>query len=157
MKHKPLEYSPSLSSAGEFSRAGRLEGWVLAYLESEDGHNLPFAQGLRREPRVYLGPLPLPLDRLERCSGPEPDMKFPAQPQDFENRVVAMAAFLGAGGELPPVVVNAAGGRFIVNDGSHRVAAYQRLGRKSCHAILWATLGEESRAMAAWAERAGLT
>lgn len=142
-----MECRPTLSSAGEFSQAGRLEEWVLAYLGSEDGHNLPFAEGLRREPRMYLGPFLMPLDRLERCSGPEPDIQFPAHSQDFENRVIAMGDFLRSGGELPPVIVNVTGGRFIVNDGNHRVAAYQRLGMQECWVILWATLGEESTAM----------
>lgn len=142
-----MEYRPTLSSAAEFSRAGQLEEWVLAYLGSEDGHNLPFAEGLRREPKAYLGLFLMPLDRLERCSGPEPYIQFPAHPQDFENRVVAMGDFLRSGGELPPVIVNVTGGRFIVNDGNHRVAAYQRLGMKECWAILWAAQGEESEAM----------
>ncbi len=142
-----LQYRPTLASAAEFSRAGRLEDWVLRYLSSEDGHNLPFAEGLRQEPRVYLGPRLMPLDQLERCSGPEPDIEFPAHPQDFANRAAAMADFVSGGGELPPVIVNAAGGRLVVNDGNHRVAAYQRLGMKECWAILWATRGRDSEKM----------
>lgn len=146
-----MRYGPTLSSAAEFSREGKLEEWVLRYLGSEDGHNQPFAQGLRQEPRVYLGPYLLPVGWLERCSGPEPDIEFPAHPMDFENRVRAMEEFLSSGRELPPVIVNVTGGRLVVNDGNHRVVAYERLGHETCWAILWATMGEESRTMEEWA------
>lgn len=90
-----MRYGPTLSSAAEFSQEGKLEEWVLRYLNSEDGHNLPFAQGLRQEPRVYLGPYLLPIGRLERCSGLEPDIEFPAHPVDFENRVRVMEEWVG--------------------------------------------------------------
>ncbi len=148
-----MEYQGNLSSARDFAGQGNLGEWVQQYLCSEEGHNLPFAQGLRQEPRVYLGPMALPLERLEGCSGPEPDIQFPAYPQDFENRVQALVEFLENGGELPPVIVNITGGRLIVNDGNHRVVAYTRLGAAKCQGILWATAGEESEAMLAWVEK----
>lgn len=91
-----MRYGPTLSSAAEFSQEGKLEEWVLRYLGSEDGHNLLFAQGrLRQEPRVYLRPYLLPIGRLERCSGPEPDIEFPVHPIDFENRVRVMEEWGG--------------------------------------------------------------
>ena len=70
-----LDYKCALSSAKEYSAAGKLEEWVHTYLLS-DGNNKEFSDGLRLFDRFFIGPVKMPLKLFTRCCGPEENMKY---------------------------------------------------------------------------------
>ncbi|MFZ5824527.1 MAG: chromosome partitioning protein ParB, partial [Bacillota bacterium] len=53
------------------AQEGRLEEWVHTFLESIGG-NVPMSDGLRLQPRFWVGPVVIPLDRLARGWAPPP-------------------------------------------------------------------------------------
>lgn len=133
-----VRYDRTLKSARSYAAQGALEDWVHAYLLS-DGRNEEFSRGLKLCRREYFGPLALPRKLLARCCGPEPGMRFKVDVRGFEARVSGLMSAIASGADMPPLIVNYAGGEFTVNDGNHRLEAYARLNVDSCAAIVWVT------------------
>jgi len=116
---------------------GGLEDWVHRYLSSEPWANAGLRDGLRLQRRYWIGPLLLPLDRLERCCGPEPGMKYRVQAEAWELKVSDIAAGLRDCKNLPPLIVEWRSGRLVICDGNHRFAAMVSVGWQHCWIILW--------------------
>ena len=123
-----MEYSATAASAEGFAAAGALESWVHRYLCAEGG-NVPFSEGLKKCERFYFGPLPVKLNLLCRCCGPEEGMRFPVEREGFERKVEHLSRVISSGEDLPPLIVGYDEGVLTVNDGNHRLEALNRLGR----------------------------
>lgn len=102
---KNLKYRCSLSSAKEFSQAGRLEDWVHLFLLS-DGHNKAFSDGLKQLERYYSGPFTMPLSLFSRCCGPEENIKYQVNAEWFEKRVQSLMKTLQSNDDMPPLIVH---------------------------------------------------
>lgn len=137
-----MEYKNTLASAVGYARNGKLEDWVHAYLLS-DGHNKPFSDGLKLFDRYFLGPVKMPLSLFSRCCGPEPEMKWVVSAESFEKKVAALMRVIQAQTDLPPLIVHYVDGAFELNDGNHRLEAYDRLGIDAYYVIVWITEKEE--------------
>ena len=137
-----LVYDRTLSAALAFAREGRIEEWVHLYLPT-DGRNRAFSDGLRLAPRVWKGPIRIPLSMLTRICGPEEGMKWRVHPVQFEEHVAALVREIRSGGDLPPLIVHCCAEGLELNDGNHRLEAYRRLGVGEGWAVFWATEGEE--------------
>ena len=131
--------------AVQASRLGRIESWVHAFLQGEGG-NQTFSDGLRKCPRAWFGPYSIPMDVVERCCGPEEGMKYKVVPKSFEQRVTAILDRIRSGWDVPPLIVEFAGGEFILNDGNHRHEALVRLKEPTVSVIIWTT-GDEAAAV----------
>jgi hypothetical protein len=116
---------------------GRLDDWVHAYLGGGPWANSGLSDGLRRQPRFWIGPLLLPLDQLVRCCGPEPTMEFPVAADNWQHRVSTMAVGFNDAAEVPPVLVEWRAGTLSVRDGNHRVAAMTKRGWAQAWALAW--------------------
>ena len=125
-----------LASAQEAAHADRLEDWVQAYLVGP-GRNQAFADGLRHRLRWWTGPWLLPLHRLERTCGPEQGMRFPVPLDSWRQRVSAIAASFERLERFPPLIAEYHAGRLLLNDGSHRYAAFATLGLAQCWVLVW--------------------
>ena len=137
-ENKELKYKCSLSSAKEFSEAGKLEDWVHLFLLS-DGHNKAFSDGLKLINRYYLGPITMPLSLFTRCCGPEDDMKYQVNAEWFEKRVQALKKTLQSNDDMPPLIVHYVDHNFELCDGNHRFEALSQLGVKEHPVIVWIT------------------
>jgi hypothetical protein len=127
--HRKLAMDFSTRGARAMAARGELERWLHAYLTCEPRWANPgLANGLRRAPRRYRGPLEMPVALLERKCGPEPEMEFRQDPASFEEHIRAIAASLVEPEDLPPLVVEDLGGRLMVCDGTHRLEAVRRRG-----------------------------
>ena len=135
-------YERTLASALAFAAEGRIEEWVHAYLRT-DGRNVPFSDGLKLAPRVWRGPLKIPLSLLTRICGPEEEMRFRVDRVGFEERVIFLMREISKGADLPPLIVHCTEDGLELNDGNHRLEAYERLGIAEGWAVFWATEGEE--------------
>lgn len=133
-----LDYKCALSSAKEYSAAGKLEEWVHTYLLS-DGNNKEFSDGLRLFDRFFIGPVKMPLKLFTRCCGPEENMKYRVNGEWFEYHVNELAEVIKKEKDMPPLIVHYVDGGFELNDGNHRYEAYSRLGIEEYYVIVWIT------------------
>lgn len=138
-----IRYKGTLTSAVEYSKAGRLEEWIHAYLLS-DGHNKEFSDGLKIVERYYIAPVKMPLSLFARWCGPEEGMKCKLDGTCFEIRVNGICEAIRSKADLPPLIVNYDMGTFELNDGNHRFEAYKRMEISEAYVIIWIT-GKESR------------
>lgn len=141
-ENKELTYKCSLSSAKEFSEAGKLEDWIHLFLLS-DGHNKIFSDGLKHFNRYYLGPLTMPLSLFSRCCGPEENIKYQVSEEWFEKRVQALKEKLKSNDDMPPLIVHFVDHGFELCDGNHRIEALTQLGIKEYPVIVWITEKDE--------------
>ncbi|MCP2014729.1 hypothetical protein L1280_001881 [Deinococcus sp. HSC-46F16] len=125
-----------LAGAREAAAQGRLAGWVDLHLR-QPGGNPALADGLRLAPRLWEGPIQVRLSALERCCGPEPGMEYPEPTGSWKARVLALAAHVGAGGRLAPLIVQRRGGILSVRDGNHRLGALESLGESAAWVLIW--------------------
>jgi hypothetical protein len=126
------------SSAGarRAAECGLLEGWVHSYLLGPGG-NRPFSDGLKRRTRYWRDPELLPIHMLRRTCGPEPEMTYQEPLESWLRRVDAIASSFRELDPFPPLIAQYESGRLLVNDGSHRLAAFQTLGLVQCWVIVW--------------------
>lgn len=125
-----------LAEVREAAWRGRLAEWVDFHLR-QPGGNPALADGLRPAPRVWEGPLRVPLHALARSCGPEPEMEYPEPPERWEARVTALATHVRAGGRLAPLIVQRRSGTLSVRDGNHRLGALERLGEPAAWVVVW--------------------
>ena len=129
----------------EAANRGRLDDWVGAYLSAGDWANAGLREGLRLQRRYWIGPLLLPLKRLERCCGPEPSMKYRVPADAWERKVGDMASNLPDPIGIPPLIVEWRAGALVVCDGNHRHAAMSMAEWDSCWAIVWCNNADDYR------------
>jgi hypothetical protein len=130
--------SEDFTSAGARRAAerGQLEPWVHSYLLGPGG-NQPFSDGLKRRIRYWRAPELLPLGLLQRTCGPECDMPFREPVESWQKRVGEIASSFRELELFPPLIAQYVSGRLLVSDGSHRLAAFERLGLTDCWVIVW--------------------
>jgi hypothetical protein len=133
-----MDYKSTLSAAQAYTKNGKLEDWIHAYLLS-DGNNKAFSDGLKLVDRTYLGPYRMPLSLFKRCCGPEETMKWRVDLDGFEKRVENLKRLILSDYDLPPLIIQFVNGQFELNDGNHRHEAYTRLGIKEVDVIIWIT------------------
>jgi len=143
-----MTYRRTLSSAMEYARAEKLEDWVHAFLLS-DGNNKAFSDGLKLSPRVFYGPVKMPLRLFARGGGPEEGMKWRMDPVSWERRVGNLVRVMRTEQDMPPLIVQYGDGEFELNDGNHRFEALTRLGEQEHYFIVWITEPEECEAFIA--------
>jgi hypothetical protein len=119
------------------ANCGRLDDWVYSYLSAGPWANTGLREGLRRQRRYWIGPHLLPLDRLERCCGPEPGMEFRVSVDSWQRKVSDIASRLADPMGIPPLIIEWRAGVLSVRDGSHRHAAMTEAGWKACWVIIW--------------------
>ena len=118
-------------------RKGAIDDWVDRYLAAGPWANDGLRTGLRLAPRLWIGPLGLPLANLERCCGPEPTMKY-REPEDiWQRRTIGMASGLTTPEALPPLLVEWRAGTLSIRDGNHRHAAMTLRRWPECWCLVW--------------------
>jgi hypothetical protein len=137
------EHQFSLASAREAADHERLDAWVTDFLSSPGSDNAALAQQLSERPRVWWGPMSVPLRRLNRLAGPEGEpVLCPVDDDDWADNVEDMKDEIEDGWEPPPLVVTFRDGQLVLEDGNHRVESLRRAGRREW----WAVVGFESSA-----------
>lgn len=101
---------------------------AVAYLNGP-GRNPLLAQGIVTYARYSVGPIEVPLTRLQRIAGPERGMLYPANANLWESTVNKFVEALEAGVIFPPLIaVDFVVLGLAVGDGNKRHAALERLG-----------------------------
>lgn len=135
-----MSTDPEYSTDGARAAAARdeLGDWVAGFLSSPGsdngalGHLLTAAQ-----PRMWLGPVQVPLDQLHRLAGP-PDQPVltPVDDDEWRDDVDDLARRIEDGLEPAPVIVSHQGDHLRLEDGNHRVEALRRAGVDQAWAII---------------------
>ena len=133
-----LKYSATLSSAKAYADAGKLDAWIHLFL-NEEGRNIPFSDGLKLFDRYYFSPAEFPVSLFRRCAGPEPEMKYRIDNDWWEQRVAGLEKSIQSDPDMPPLIVHYTDGEFELNDGNHRLQAYENLGIEKAWVIIWIT------------------
>jgi hypothetical protein len=126
-----------VASAKKYAADGQIEAWIHAYLMEGDWANPGLSEGLKLQPRYWVGPVEVPLDDLVRTCGPEPDVSFPVDPDGWELKVTLLARNIQSPADLPPVIAEYLQGILYVRDGNHRHEALRRYGADRCWVLIW--------------------
>lgn len=126
----------TLTAAQEYAEKGDIEGWVHLFLNGE-GNNAALSEGLKRRPRHWIGPIEVDLACLERVVGPEPHFEYVENEDWWNLKITQISERIRSGWDTPPLIAQHINGTFSVRDGNHRLGAMEKLGRKSCHVVIW--------------------
>jgi hypothetical protein len=127
----------TLASARAAAEHDDIARWVGEFLSSRGSDNATLAAGLAQRRHWWLGPLELPIERLERRAGPEPDVECPIEPEEWEHDVDAIDESLEQGWEPPPLLARYDDGHLWLEDGNHRYEALARAGATRAWVIVW--------------------
>lgn len=136
------ELKHTVASARQAADAGDLNEWVARFLASPGSDNAALGHELTNPPRIWSGPIQLPLDRLHRLAGPPGDPVLqPTDEDDWRDDVDDLAESIEEEElEPPPVIVTYRDDQFVLEDGNHRVEAIRRAGTD----VAWAVISFES-------------
>jgi ParB-like nuclease domain len=128
----------SLASARAAAAEDRTAIWVGDFLASRGSDNAVLAAALAQKRHWWVGPIEVPLDKLERLAGPEDDdVLVPIDERDWEDDVDGMAASLEEGWEPPPLLAEYQDGRLLLQDGNHRFEALKRAGASTAWVLVF--------------------
>ena len=127
----------SVTTAREAADRGELGDWVADFLASPGSDNAELGEQLTSRPRWWAGPVPLPLDQLNRLAGPPgaPVLRE-VDEDDWRDDVDELAAEVADGHEPPPVIVTHKDDQLVLEDGNHRVEALRRAGRTKAWGVV---------------------
>ena len=140
----------TIDSARQAAEREELDDWVARFLASPGSDNAPLAHKLTHPPRAWLGPVRLPLDRLNRLAGP-PDhpVLVPVAEDEWRDDVDDLEEKVEEGWEPPPVVVTYRNGQLVLEDGNHRVEGLRRSGEDDAWCVVsFESPGERDRFLA---------
>lgn len=131
----------SVETARSAAERDALGAWVAEFLASPGSDNAPLADKLSKRFPFWLGPVQLPIDRLNRLAGPsDQPVLVPVDDEDWwRDDVEEMKERISGGWEPPPVVVTWKDGQLVVEDGNHRLEGLRRAGVGEA----WAVVGFE--------------
>ncbi len=118
----------NVATARQYAHEGRTEEWVHAYLNTPAWANTSLSAIIRHQKPFWIGPIEVELNQLVRCCGPEAHMRYPQQPQEWEESIATILSSLDDPSALPPLIVRPVGGVFGIPDGNHRHEAMRRKG-----------------------------
>jgi hypothetical protein len=127
----------SLDAARAAARRDALGEWVADFLASPGSDNGALAAALARRTLWWLGPVEVPIDKLNRLAGPpgEP-VVCPVDEDEWRDDVDELEEKVRKGWEPPPVVVTYVDGRLMLEDGNHRVEGVRRSGARATWAVI---------------------
>lgn len=125
----------SLDSARQAAERDDLNQWVRDFLASPGSDNAVLGEMLTDPPRLWSGPMQLPIDQLHRLAGP-PDQPVlcPVDDDEWRDDVYEMEEKVEEGWQPPPVIVTWRDDQLVLEDGNHRVESLRRAGE----AVAWA-------------------
>lgn len=129
MEHEPSDETFTVETARRAARDDELGDWVRRFLASPGSDNAVLGEQLSDPPRVWVGPVEVPIDRLHRLAGPPGSPAIEEVPEGFwRDDVQDLAEKVDDGLEPAPVIATFKGDHLMLEDGNHRVEALRRAG-----------------------------
>ena len=114
-----------------------LAAWVADFLASPGSDNAKLGEKLTNELRWWLGPVEVPLKRLQRLAGPPGEAVLcPVDDDYWRDDVDDLEQKVSDGWEPPPVIVSYRDGQLVLEDGNHRVEGVRRSGASHTWAVI---------------------
>lgn len=126
-----------LDGARAAAENGEIALWVGDFLASDGSDNEILAAALATRPHWWVGPVELPVSRLERLAGPEDDALCAVDDDEWEDDIDSMESSLDEGWAPPPLLVEYQDGRLLLQDGNHRYEAMVRAGEERCWGVVY--------------------
>ena len=123
----------TLQSAIEYSNKGKAREWAINFLNSTN--NNAFAKKI--EKGFFIGPIELKLSDLNRCCGPESNMKFHEDKNKFNKKNSEMTSEIKKGWDTPPLIIWFLDKKHSIADGNHRFEALKQNGYKKYWCFIW--------------------
>ncbi len=118
----------SVDGARAAADASQLGSWVAAFLASPGSDNAVLGRQLASDYAFWLGPVELPLDRLNRLAGPPDQPTLGPLDEDDLETVDDMEEAIEDGWTPAPFVVTWQGDHLLLEDGNHRAETLRRNG-----------------------------
>jgi len=77
------------------------------------------------------------LDKLEPCCGPDEDMEYVLDHEQWEERINKFQNMIRSGWDIPPLIASNDKGILSLRDGNHRLEAMRREGIEEYWVIIW--------------------
>lgn len=144
------------AGARQAAAVGRIEQWVHSFMRGP-GNNRPLSDGLASQNRWWIGPILVPVERLQRKVGPENDMPYRIPADVWEGGLPNYIRAIEAGWDVPPPVVEFIGTpELLAADGNHRIEALRILGRVQIEVVIWFnTESDRASFKPGWSPKAG--
>ena len=128
----------SIDAARAAAERDELSDWVAEFLASPGSDNEVLGEQLTKGPRWWLGPVQIPLDRLNRLAGPpgEPAVLCPVDEDEWRDDVEDLEEKVREGWEPPPVIASYRDGQLVLEDGNHRVEGMRRGGEREAWTVI---------------------
>lgn len=129
MENESSNESFTVETARRAAGDGELGEWVRRFLASPGSDNAVLGEQLSDPPRVWVGPVEVPIDRLHRLAGPPGSPALAEVPEGYwREDVQDLADKVDDGLEPAPVVATFKEDHLMLEDGNHRVEALRRAG-----------------------------
>ena len=132
----------TMTKALEYSKAGKIDEWMQLFLRN-DGDNIGLADGLLKEPRIYLPIREIPAALLDKIKSGAPEYLEDQDSIDYFFYIVDKMKAAGDTWDTPPLIVMYDENGFYVCDGRHRLEYYRQLKQDNIPVALWVT-GEKN-------------
>lgn len=133
----------TVETAREAAARDELDAWMARFLASPGSDNAELGQMLRERSLLWIGPLELPIDKLNRLAGPPGHpVLVPVDDEAWRDDVEDLEERVEEGWEPPPVVVTYEDGQLKLEDGNHRVEGMRRAGET----MAWSVVGFQTTA-----------
>lgn len=128
----------TVETAREAAARDELDAWMARFLASPGSDNAELGQMLIERSLLWIGPLELPIDKLNRLAGPPGHpVLVPVDDEEWRDDVDDLEERVEEGWEPPPVVVTYDDGQLKLEDGNHRVEGMRRAGET----MAWSVVG----------------
>ena len=128
----------TLTKAKQYSDSGKIGEWMQLFLHG-DGHNIALADGLLKEPRIYLPICEIPLQLLDGIQSGSPEYLNDKDSIDHFFYIVDKMKKDFEHWDIPPLIVEYGEKGFYVCDGRHRLELYRQKQIKYIPVALWTT------------------
>lgn len=134
----------TVETAREAAARDELDAWMARFLASPGSDNAELGQMLRERSLLWIGPLELPIDKLNRLAGPPGHpVLVPVDDEAWRDDVEDLEERVEEGWEPPPVVVTYEDGQLKLEDGNHRVEGMRRAGETMAWSVVGFQTAEE--------------
>jgi len=131
----------TVESARSAAERDEIDAWMARFLASPGSDNAPLGQMLLDRELLWIGPVELRIDQLNRLAGPaDHPVLVPIDEEDWRDDVSNLEEKVEDGWEPPPVVVTYEEGQLKLEDGNHRVEGMRRAGEDT----VWGVIGFDS-------------
>lgn len=114
-----------------------LGDWVVRFLASPGSDNAPLGHKLSDPPRVWIGPVEIPIKQLHRLAGPADHPVLCAVDEDYWRADVEdLSEKIADGWEPPPMVVTYQDDELVLEDGNHRAEGVRRAGETTAWCVV---------------------